>query len=62
MMTSHKLSLLTIWGIKEGFNILTQMFVEGKLAIFLIAYIVDDTKSTILDALLAIGPITIEVI
>ena len=45
--------LLTIWGIKEGFNILTQMFVEGKLEGYIPhrLYSYDDTNRIILDAL-----------
>ena len=45
--------LLTIWGLKEGFDVLTQMFVEGKLEGYIPhrLYSYDDTNRIILDAL-----------
>ncbi len=38
--------LLTIWGLKEGFEVLTQMFVEGKLEGYILhrLYAYDDTN------------------
>ena len=44
--------LLTIWGLKEGFDVLTQMFVEGKLEGYIPhrLYSYDDTNRIILDA------------
>lgn len=48
-------SLLTIWGIKEGFDVLTQMFsqglLEGMISHRLYGY--DDTNRIILDALIS---------
>ena len=45
--------LLTICGLKEGFDVLTQMFVEGKLEGYIPhrLYSYDDTNRIILDAL-----------
>lgn len=45
--------LLTIWGLKEGFDVLTQMFVEGKLEGYIPhrLYSYDDTNRILLDDL-----------
>lgn len=45
--------LLTIWGLKEGFEVLTQMFVEGKLEGYILhrLYAYDDTNRILLDDL-----------
>jgi hypothetical protein len=45
--------LLTIWGLKEGFDVLTQMFAEGKLEDYILhrLYGYDDTNRILLDDL-----------
>ncbi len=47
--------LLTIWGIREGFDVLTKMFVEGKLEGYIPnrLYGYDDTNRILLDALIS---------